>query len=322
MAITKNLVHLMNGNIYVESKLGKGSKFTVILHLKIQEREERELYQWKDLPVLVVDNDRDVCMCTCEVLRSLGMQGEWCQTGEEAVTKVLFRKKQKENYFAVILDWKMPGMDGIATAKEIRKQAGEKIPIIFLTAYDWSEIESEARAAGVSKFLTKPLFKSRLLTSFLEISNPEKVEMEDRQEPLFHWENDYKGCRLLLAEDNELNAEIAMEIFKTLGVHTDWVQNGAAAVKMIRESKENEYDMVFMDIQMPIMNGYQAAKEIRCLQREYVEKLPIVAMTANAFAEDVKNARAAGMNDHIPKPIDFMQLNKIMQTYLKKKAAN
>lgn len=322
MAITKNLVHLMNGNIFVESKLGEGSKFTVILHLKIQEREEREFYQWENLPVLAVDNDRDACMCTCEVLRSLGMQGEWCQTGEEAVTKVLFRKKQKEDYFAVILDWKMPGMDGIATAKEIRKQAGEEIPIIFLTAYDWSEIESEARAAGVSKFLTKPLFKSRLVTSFLEILNPEKVEIEDQQGQPLHEENDYEGCHLLLAEDNELNAEIAMEIFKTYGAHTDWVQNGEAAVKMIRESKENEYDMIFMDIQMPIMNGYQAAKEIRCLQREDVKKLPIVAMTANAFAEDVKNARAAGMNDHIPKPIDFMQLNKIMQTYLKKKAAN
>lgn len=319
MAITKNLVHLMNGNIYVESSLGEGSKFTVVIHLKIQQGEERDLQQLQDLPVLVVDNDQDACISTCEILSGIGIQGEWCDTGQRAVEMVLDRKRRGEDFFAVILDWKMPGMDGIATAKEIRKQAGEDIPIIFLTAYDWTEIESEARSVGVSKFLTKPLFKSRLIGSFLDILNPEEREKGYQEESVqtIEKESEYKGVHLLLAEDNELNAEIAMEIFKMSGIETDWAQNGAEAVKMVRESAENYYDMVFMDIQMPVMDGYKAAEEIRCLRRKDVEKLPVVAMTANAFTEDVNRARKAGMNDHIAKPIDFVQLGGIMKKYLK-----
>lgn len=319
MAITKNLVHLMNGNIYVESSLGEGTKFTVVIHLKIQQGEERDLQQLQDLPVLVVDNDQDACISTCEILSGIGIQGEWCDTGQRAVEMVLDRKRRGEDFFAVILDWKMPGMDGIATAKEIRKQAGEDIPIIFLTAYDWTEIESEARSVGVSKFLTKPLFKSRLIGSFLDILNPEERGKGYQEESVqtIEKESEYKGVHLLLAEDNELNAEIAMEIFKMSGIETDWAQNGAEAVKMVRESAENYYDMVFMDIQMPVMDGYKAAEEIRCLRRKDVEKLPIVAMTANAFTEDVNRARKAGMNDHIAKPIDFVQLGGIMKKYLK-----
>lgn len=321
MAITKNLVHLMNGNIYVESSLGEGSKFTVVIHLKIQQGEERDLHQLQDLPVLVVDNDQDACISTCEILSDIGIQGEWCDTGQRAVEMVLDRKRRGEDFFAVILDWKMPGMDGIATAREIRKQAGEDIPIIFLTAYDWTEIESEARSVGVSKFLTKPLFKSRLVGSFLDILNPEEKEKGYQEESvqIIEKESKYKGVHLLLAEDNELNAEIAMEIFKMSGIETDWAQNGAEAVKMVRESAENYYDMVFMDIQMPVMDGYKAAEEIRCLRRKDVEKLPIVAMTANAFTEDVNRARKAGMDDHIAKPIDFVQLGGIMKRYLKEK---
>ena len=319
MAITKNLVHLMNGNIYVESSLGEGSKFTVVIHLKIQQGEERDLQQLQDLPVLVVDNDQDACISTCEILSGIGIQGEWCDTGQRAVEMVLDRRRRGEDFFAVILDWKMPGMDGIATAKEIRKQAGEDIPIIFLTAYDWTEIESEARSVGVSKFLTKPLFKSRLIGSFLDILNPEEKEKGYQEESvqIIEKESKYKGVHLLLAEDNELNAEIAMEIFKMSGIETDWAQNGAEAVKMVRESAENYYDMVFMDIQMPVMDGYKAAEEIRCLRRKDVEKLPIVAMTANAFTEDVNRAKKAGMDDHIAKPIDFVQLGGIMKRYLK-----
>ena len=268
--------------------------------------------------MLVVDNDEDACISTCEILSGIGIRGEWCNAGQKAVELVVERKRRGEDFFAVILDWKMPGMDGVATAKEIRKQAGEEIPIIFLTAYDWTEIESEARTVGVTKFLTKPLFKSRLVGSFMEILNPTEPAQknQEKKDVILQREEGYEGRRLLLAEDNELNAEIAMEIFKMSGIETEWAQNGQEAVAMIENSEEHYYDIVFMDIQMPVMNGYEAAEKIRSLRREDVKKLPIVAMTANAFTEDINHARQAGMNDHIAKPIDFAHLEEIMRKYL------
>lgn len=314
MAITRNLIRMMDGDIQVVSSLGDGSRFTVTLQLKLQEDRADFLTELKDLPVLVVDDEAGVCESTCIILDYIGMKGEWCQTGEEAVERTLRRHRQGEDYFAVILDWKMPGMDGVATAREIRRRAGADIPILFLTAYDWSEIEQEAREAGVDHFLTKPLFKSRLISHFKGI-----LKKEERQEP----ELGLEGLRLqdrqvLLAEDNELNAEIASELISITGASVLWAKNGREAVRMVEEAGEGQIQLVLMDIQMPCMNGYEAAAAIRQLNREDVKSLPIVAMTANAFTEDVNRAAAAGMDGHISKPIDIRQLAQTLKRYLTK----
>lgn len=318
MAITRNLIRMMDGDIKVESKLDKGSRFIVTIHLKLHDKNIENVEQLRDLPVLVVDDDPAAGESTCLVLNSIGMKGEWCQNGREAVRKVLERKERGEDYFAVLLDWKMPEMDGVATAKEIRRKAGPDIPIIFLTAYDWSEIELEARAAGVDRFLVKPLFKSRLAANFREMLHPKEAEPEGstQLQEVLQEKQSYKGKRVLLAEDNELNAEIAMEILGMTGVTVEWARDGRDAVEKLEQSAEGYYQMVFMDIQMPVMDGYQAAAAIRSLERKDVKKLPILAMTANAFAEDINHAASAGMNGHISKPIDFGKLSSIMEKYL------
>lgn len=318
MAITRNLIRMMDGDIQVSSALGQGSRFTVTIHLKLQKDSSDQPEELRDLPVLVVDDEENVCESTCIMLDYIGMRGEWCLTGQEAVAKALERHRRDEDYFAVILDWKMPGMDGIATAREIRRQVGPDIPIIFLTAYEWSEIEQEARAAGVDRFLAKPLFKSRLLNSFKEILKREEAEPEPELEPVFSKKADFKGSRILLVEDNELNAEIACELLGMTSARIDWARDGREAVEMVERSEEDYYDMVFMDIQMPVMDGYKATAAIRSLNRRDAASLPIIAMTANAFTEDISYASGAGMNGHISKPVDIREVERTMERYLKK----
>ncbi len=316
MPITKNIIQMMNGSIQVESSLGKGTKFTVTVFMKLQDAVSEVSYQeLVDLPILVVDDEEIACEATCEILRQLGMKGEWVLSGREAVERAVARHNAQDDFFALILDWKMPEMDGVATAREIRRQIGEDIPIIILSAYDWSDIEAEAREAGVNAFICKPLFKSRVVQTFRCLLGHEEEQKRTATLDEFS-EDEFAGKHALLAEDNEINAEIASEIFGMMGLEVDWVQNGKEAVDTVAAAEAGSYDVIFMDIQMPVMNGYEATKAIRALPGEYAKDVPIIAMTANAFAEDVQAAHNAGMNEHITKPLDLEQLMQALKKWL------
>ena len=314
MAIARNIVNLMNGDIQVESAPNKGTKITVTVYLKIQENEKEQEKELLDLPVLVVDDDKTCCESTVATLQEIGIAGEWVLTGKEAVERCYARHETNSDYFAVILDWKMPEMDGIATARKIRERVGEDVTIIILTSFDFSEIEEEARAAGVNAFMAKPLFRSRLTATLRQFTSEKKEENARNYLEDFATEN-YAGKRILLVEDNELNREIATEIIGMTGVTIDIAENGKIAVEKVMEAPEKWYDLIFMDIQMPIMNGYEATAAIRALAGSR-GKVPIIAMTANAFAEDVQLAKNTGMNEHIAKPLDLNKLNDVLKRWL------
>ena len=314
MAIARNIVNLMNGNIQVESAPNKGTKITVTVYLKLQENEKEQEKELLDLPVLVVDDDKTCCESTVATLQEIGIAGEWVLTGKEAVERCAARHKTGRDYFAVILDWKMPEMDGIATARRIRECVGEDVTIIILTSFDFSEIEEEARAAGVNAFMAKPLFRSRLTATLRQFTSGKKEKNARNYLEDFAKEN-YAGKRILLVEDNALNREIATEIIGMTGVTIDIAENGKIAVEKVMEAPEKWYDLIFMDIQMPIMNGYEATAAIRALAGSR-GKVPIIAMTANAFAEDVQLAKNTGMNEHIAKPLDLNKLNDVLKQWL------
>ena len=314
MAIARNIVNLMNGDIQVESAPNKGTKITVTVYLKLQENEKEQEKELLDLPVLVVDDDKTCCESTVATLQEIGIAGEWALTGKEAVERCYARHETNSDYFAVILDWKMPEMDGIATARKIRERVGEEVTIIILTSFDFSEIEEEARAAGVNAFMAKPLFRSRLTATLRQFTSGKKEKNARNYLEDFAKEN-YAGKRILLVEDNELNREIATEIIGMTGVTIDIAENGKIAVEKVMEAPEKWYDLIFMDIQMPIMNGYEATAAIRALAGSR-GKVPIIAMTANAFAEDVQLAKNTGMNEHIAKPLDLNKLNDVLKQWL------
>ena len=314
MAIARNIVNLMNGDIQVESAPNKGTKITVTVYLKLQENEKEQEKELLDLPVLVVDDDKTCCESTVATLQEIGIAGEWVLTGKEAVERCAARHKTGRDYFAVILDWKMPEIDGIATARKIRERVGEDVTIIILTSFDFSEIEEEARAAGVNAFMAKPLFRSRLTATLRQFTSGKKEENARNYLEDFAKEN-YAGKRILLVEDNELNREIATEIIGMTGVTIDSAENGKIAVEKVMEAPEKWYDLIFMDIQMPVMNGYEATAAIRALAGSR-GKVPIIAMTANAFAEDVQLAKNTGMNEHIAKPLDLNKLNDVLKQWL------
>ncbi len=320
MAITQNVVHLMNGDIKVESELGVGSTFTVTIFLKLQQPHEQDTEWLQGLRVIAVDDDPDICETVCDTLNSIGMEGEGYTSGREAVEAVKHAQDEGRDFYAAILDWKMPGMDGIATAKAIKKISKFHMPIIILSAYDWSEIEMEARAAGVDAFLSKPVFRSDLIRTFSHISNrdvQEETEHESTRDSLKALEGqNYEDKTALLVEDNELNREIAEEILESTGLKVETAEDGRDAVDKFVQSQVGYYDIIFMDIQMPVMNGYDAAMAIRGLSRADAAHIPIVAMTANAFVEDVQAAKSAGMNEHIAKPIDFDKLSEVLRKYL------
>ena len=314
MAIARNIVNLMNGDIQVESAPNKGTKITVTVYLKLQENEKEQEKELLDLPVLVVDDDKTCCESTVATLQEIGIAGEWVLTGKEAVERCAARHKTGRDYFAVILDWKMPEMDGIATARRIRECVGENVTIIILTSFDFSEIEEEARAVGVNAFMAKPLFRSRLTATLRQFTSGKKEKNARNYLEDFAKEN-YAGKRILLVEDNALNREIATEIIGMTGVTIDSAENGKIAVEKVMEAPEKWYDLIFMDIQMPIMNGYEATAAIRALAGSR-GKVPIIAMTANAFAEDVQLAKNTGMNEHIAKPLDLNKLNDVLKQWL------
>ncbi len=316
MAIAQNIVHMMNGSITVESQLGKGSKFTVIIYLRLQDEQDIDTSELADLSVLVVDDDDCACQSLCTMLDEIGMRSEGCTSGQDAVAAVQRAMNSAFPFYAAILDWKMPGMDGLDTARAIKHLVGDTLPIIILSAYDWSDIELEARAVGVDAFLSKPVFKSGLVRMFKSLRNeaPEDHSQPSPLEPLL--QNDFSGHRVLLVEDNELNREIAREVLEMAGLTVEEAENGQIAVDLFSASQAGYYSLILMDIQMPIMNGYDAAAAIRALKRSDALRVPILAMTANAFVEDIQAAKAAGMNEHLAKPIDFEALGSVLKKYL------
>jgi len=313
LSIVSNIIHMMGGDIKVESTQGKGSKFTVTIYLKIQEEESISLGNIVDTPVLVVDDQQEACESTCKILSELDMKSEWVLSGREAVERVK-AAQNSGGYFAVILDWEMPEMSGIDTAKAIQEAVGNAIPMIILSGHDWLEIEAEAKEVGINMFISKPLFKSRLTYLLKKLINGGFGEKNSLLQQIE--EDAFAGKRILLAEDNEINAEIAKEVFGMAGVEAEWAQNGKEAVDMLAESEPGYYDMVFMDIQMPVMDGYGAARTIRAMERSDIKNIPIIAMTANAFAEDVRAAVDAGMNQHIAKPLDMNQLMSVLHKWM------
>ncbi len=317
MAITRNIVRMMGGDITVESVFGEGSKFTVNMYLKLQNTEDINFASFVDLHVLVADDDPVCCESTCEILGDMGMNSEWVLSGKAAVDRVKARQEQGRDFFAVIIDWKLPGQGGVETTRQIRKLVGDKVPIIIFSAYDWSDIEQEAREAGATAFISKPLFRTKLASLFNTLVNDASGE-NDLEAPLKELEEmELDGHHILLAEDQELNAEIATDFLEMTGAEVDWARNGEQAVKKLEASPDGYYSMIFMDVQMPNMNGYEATQAIRAMDRPYAKEIPIVAMTANAFAEDVLRCKKAGMNEHITKPIDIDILARVLATYVR-----
>ena len=315
MAISRNIVRMMGGDIKVESTLGKGSRFTVTMYLKLQDAQDVCYDRFAELDVLVTDDDETSLESCCVMLGDLGMKVEGVTSGSETVERVVARHRAGRDYSACIIDWRMPGMDGIATTRAIRKAVGRDVPIIIISAYDWSDIEQEARSAGANAFISKPLFRSRLIKTFSSLV--ESDEPDDQETPLGAMKSlELTGGRVLLVEDNDLNAEIAVEILTLTGLTVERVADGIEAVDQLAACGDGYYDMIFMDIQMPRMNGYDAARAIRAMNRDYCRQVPIIAMTANAFAEDVHAAKSAGMNEHIAKPLDLPTLSRIIRKWM------
>jgi signal transduction histidine kinase/DNA-binding response OmpR family regulator len=308
MSITKNIVDMMNGTISVKSELRKGSEFTVNLDLKLAENATQYLPipELQGARALVVDDDLDTCQSVSKMLREIGMRPNWSTSGKEAIVRAKEAADIKEEYKAYIIDYLMPDMNGIETVRQIRKVTSEEVPVIVLTAYDWTSIEEEAREAGVTAFVAKPLFMSEL-RRVLTAPGEEEAHAADLAKSY-----DYSGRHVLLVEDNELNREIATAILQEVGITVDSVVDGMEAVEAIYKSPEDKYDLVFMDIQMPKMDGYTATKEIRTLRNNTKANIPIVAMTANAFEEDKRKSLEAGMNGHIAKPISIDEIAKVL----------
>lgn len=315
MTITKNIVTMMDGEIDVQSELGKGSTFTVTIYLKLQKVEEADLAELQGKDILVVDDDEKACESVCSMINDLGMESCGVTSGEAAIEKVREFKEAGKAFYAIILDWKMPKLNGVETARAIKEIIGDETGITILSAYDWSEIETEARDAGIDSFISKPVFKSGLVNMFKE--NRGEQRPLNKSEAIDEIANfDYANKRALIVEDNELNMEIALEIFGMAGLMLETAENGEEALNKYKEHEADYYDIIFMDIQMPVMNGYEATKAIRGLDREDAKTIPIIAMTANAFAEDIRDSQHAGMNEHLAKPIDFAQLTDVLRKYL------
>ena len=315
MAITKNIVDMMGGTIEIRTEPDKGTEFIIRVALRVQPEHHRaeRIAELEGLKALVVDDDFNTCDSVTKMLVRVGMRSEWTLSGKEAVLRARQSMDLGDAFHAYIIDWCLPDMNGVEVTRQIRS-LGDGTPIIILTAYDWADIEAEAKAAGVTAFCSKPMFMSDLRETLLTALGQSQTETDDSVLP--GGSPDFRGKHILLAEDNELNREIAVEILSKYGFMVDTAENGVEAVKKIEESKPGDYDLVLMDVQMPLMDGGEAARQIRALPDPALAKIPILAMTANAFEEDRKSALECGMNGFLSKPINIEELIAALSSFL------
>lgn len=311
MAITKYIIDAMEGTIEVQSELNSGTEFNLMLDFEKSAAKEEDMVlpSWH---MLVVDDDESLCKSTMQDLDAIGLNAEWTLSGEKALELALKRHEEQDDYQIFLLDWKLPGMNGIETAKELRRNLGGDVIILLISAYDWGELETDARSAGINGFISKPLFRSTLYYGLRKYMCGEE-EQQQTMKP----EDDLSGYRILLAEDNELNWEIANELLSELGAELDWAEDGQICLDMFRESTVGYYDVILMDIRMPNMNGHEATRAIRELDRSDASTIPIIAMSADAFAEDIQRSKECGMNYHITKPINVTDVARLLRKYVK-----
>ena len=307
LAITKQMVDLMGGTIDCQSEQGEGTTFTVILDIPVAEQQRTEM-KFDGLDVLIVDDDEVLLKTAVDTMQSLGLNTEQASGGLEALGMIKHREQTGKNYDIVIIDLKMPDIDGIETIRRIRSEVKTNVPILLISAYSWSDVEEQAKDAGVNGFLTKPLFRSTLYDKISEILGSEKESVE-----LEHDYSDLEGMNILVAEDNEINWEIISALLAMYGINTERAENGRVCVEKIKQAEKDAYSLIFMDIQMPEMNGLDATREIRSLKDSWASSIPIIAMTADAFSENVTECLNAGMNGHIAKPIDIKLVINVIQ---------
>ena len=318
LAITKSIVDMMGGSIRVESRKNKGSRFTVDIPLKLPEQPEQPEQEIPDLTqysALVVDDDQDACEGICLILQEIGIRARWVLNGPDAVKQAWDAHVMKKDYGMLIVDMKMPGMDGLETARQIRERLGSKTPILLLSAYDWESVKDEAVRIGINGFLTKPIFKNELLGQLAYFFQGRKNKTEESAPE--DWEN-LNGVSILAAEDNELNREIIVELLESHGAVVDTACNGKEALDAYLNSSPGYYRLILMDVHMPEMNGLEATKAIRDSGRPDAATVPVIAMTADVFKEDIRRCREAGMDAHIGKPVELDKLFSTLQRFLNK----
>ena len=299
LAITKQMVDLLGGSIDCQSELGKGTTFTVVLDIPVADRQ-REDMQLDPIDVLIVDDDETMLQIAVDTLSSLGASAEQARSGLEALGMIEHRHLAGRDYNVIIVDWKMPDIDGLETITRIRSEIDTNIPVLLISAYDWSDIEEKAKAAGANGFVSKPLFRSTLYDKINDLIGKESRSIEPEDDY-----SDLQGLHILVAEDNDINWEIISAMLAMFGIDTDRAENGRVCVEMMRTAAEGSYELIFMDIQMPEMNGLDATRAIRRLENPWAASIPIIAMTADAFSENITECLDAGMNGHIAKPVDI-----------------
>lgn len=309
MAITKYIVDAMDGIIEVNSEPQVGTEFHVVLDLEKADTQEIDMIlpPWK---MLVIDDDEMLCRTVVDVLDSIGIKADWTLSGEKAIAMVKNHHQRGDDYQIVLLDWKLPDMDGLQVVKQIRRISDMDMAVILISSYDWSDFEKEAREAGINGFLAKPLFKSTLYHGLKKYMDLEEAEEGAENEI------DFSGHRVLVAEDNEINWEILKELLSDIGLELEWAENGKICAEMFEKSEPGYYELIFMDVRMPVMNGYEATEAIRNMERADAQEIPIIAMTADAFSEDIKRCLDSGMNAHTAKPINVEEVLSLLKKFI------